>query len=258
MKLTRLFYCSVLIGAFAMLFSSCSINRDFILRSDEDYVFNALPQDTSSKGLVMTANMIITYDLYTNDGALVLEYTTSDIERAQVNTVQKVQYFVESDGFCEFPLIGRHKIAGMSLQECQTYLEDQYRSQFVNPFVQITVLNRRVLVFNGNRAEGTVVGLTNDKSSLIEVLAMAGGLGNNADARKIRVFRKVNGVQEIYKVDLSTIEGIKNAHFVIENGDIVHVEPVPQIAREVQQDLLPAIQIISSLAIIYGVFARLF
>jgi polysaccharide biosynthesis/export protein len=258
MKLRQPLHQFVFIFLAAWLMSSCNINRDFILKTDEDYVYNTLPQDSAFKSVILVPNMILTFDLFTNDGALVLEYTTSDIERAQVNAVVKSQYVVQEDGFCEFPLIGMQQIAGLSLLDCEKKLEEAYSSQFVEPYVKINVLNRRVLVFRGQRGEGQAVGLTDVNASLIEVLSLAGGLAESADARKVRIFRMVDGKQEVYKIDLSKIEGMQQARIVMLHGDIVHVEPVPRIPREIQKDVLPVVQVISSLAIIYGVIGRLF
>jgi protein involved in polysaccharide export with SLBB domain len=113
------------------------------------------------------------------------------------------------------------------------------------------------LVYNGQRGQGTVVALTNPNVTLLEALSIAGGLGEDANAAKVRVYRIVNGQQQLYSFDLSKIEGLRNAHFIIQSGDIIHVEPMPQIAREVQQDILPFVQLVSSLAIIVGVFTTI-
>lgn len=247
------------IGACAMFFSSCSINRDFIFRVDEDFVFDSPAQDTTSAtDFKITANNLLQFDLYTNEGALVLEFTTSDVQRTSINAMQTNTYLVQADGYCEFPVIGRVKVDGLTIPECQTFLEQQYSGQFIRPYAIVKVINRRALVYAGERAQGQVVALTNPNVTLLEAISLAGGLGENANSRKVRIYRIVNGQQKIYNFDLSKIEGLQYAHFIIQNGDIIHVEPMPQIAREIQQDILPIIQVFSGIAIVYGVFVRLF
>jgi polysaccharide export outer membrane protein len=250
------FICLVVV-AIAMFFSSCTINRDFIFRADEDYVFDAPEIDTSKAAdFKITPNNLLQFDLYTNEGALVLEFSTSDVQRTNVSTMQANTYLVQSDGYCEFPVIGRVKVEGLSIPECQTFLEQQYSGQFIKPYAIVKVINRRAMVYSGERALGQVVALNNPNVTLIEALSLAGGLGANANAKKVRVYRLVNGEQKTYNFDLSKIEGLQSAHFIIQNGDIIHVEPMPQIVREVQQDILPIIQVFSGLAIVFGVFAR--
>lgn len=240
-----------------MFFSSCTINRDFIFRADEDYVFDSPASDTTNAAdFKITPNNLLQFDLYTNEGALVLEFTTSDVQRTSINTMQTNTYLVQSDGYCEFPVIGRVKVDGLSIPECQDFLEQQYSGQFIKPYAIVKVINRRAMVYSGERAMGQVVALINPNVTLIEALSLAGGLGPNANAKKVRVYRLVNGEQKTYNFDLSKIEGLQYAHFIIQNGDIIHVEPMPQIAREIQQDILPVIQVFSGLAIVFGVFAR--
>jgi polysaccharide export outer membrane protein len=242
--------------ACSILFSACSVNRDFIFRAHEDFVFNSQLPDSSNTDFKITANSILQFDLYTNEGALVLEFTTSDVQRTTINAVQANFYQVQSDGFCEFPVIGKIDVSGLSIPECQEKLEKAYSGQFIKPYAIVKVVNRRALVYSGQRGQGSVVPLINPNVTLLEALSIAGGLGQDANASKVRVYRIVNGQQQMYSFDLSKIEGLHNAYFIIQNGDIIHVEPVPQIAREVQQDILPFVQIVSSLAIIVGVFTR--
>ncbi|MEN9639909.1 MAG: hypothetical protein RLZZ262_1778 [Bacteroidota bacterium] len=247
------------IVACVVFFSSCSINRDFIFRTDEDFVFDSPAQDsTNTADFKITANNILQFDLYTNEGALVLEFTTSDVQRTSINAMQTNSYMVESDGFCEFPVIGRVQVAGLTIAQCQAVLEEKYSGQFIRPFAVVKVINRRAMVYSGQRARGQIIALSNPNITLIEALSIAGGLGEDANAEKVRVYRIVNGQQKMYSFDLSKIEGLKNAHFIIQHGDIIHVEPMPQIAREIQQDILPIIQVFSGIAIVYGVFARIF
>jgi polysaccharide export outer membrane protein len=242
--------------ACSILFSACSVNKDFIFRAHEDFVFNSQLPDSSNSDFKITANSILQFELYTNEGALVLEFTTSDVQRTTINAAQVNLYLVQSDGFCEFPVIGKINVSGLSIPECQSKLEEAYSGQFIKPYAIVKVVNRRALVYSGQRSEGSVVPLINPNVTLLEALSIAGGLGQDANASKVRVYRIVNGQQQMYSFDLSKIEGLHNAYFIIQNGDIIHVEPVPQIAREVQQDILPFVQIVSSLVIILGVFTR--
>jgi polysaccharide biosynthesis/export protein len=259
MKRTKSFFKSIYFIILMTIFglSSCSINKDFIFRTDEDMVFDPLPKDTTSGDFKIAASNMLEFDLYTNEGALVLEFTTSDVQRTTINSVQGNLYQVHSDGYCEFPVIGRVYVAGLSIPECQQLLEEKYSGQFIKPYALVKVVNRRVLVYTGERAAGMVVPLSNSNVSLLEAISLAGGLGENANAKKVRIYRMVNGQQMKYSFDFSKIEGLNNAYFLVQNGDIIHVEPVPRLARELQKDILPVVQIFSGLAIVYGVFTRI-
>ena len=46
--------------------------------------------------------------------------------------------------------------------------------------------------------------------------------------------------------------------WIVQANDIIYVEPVPDIAREVFEDVSPVVQIISGLAVIYAVLTNAF
>ncbi len=52
-------------------------------------------------------------------------------------------------------------------------------------------------------------------------------------------------------IDLSTIEGINNADMVVQANDIIYVEPIADIAREVLADVTPVISLLSSALVIW-------
>jgi polysaccharide biosynthesis/export protein len=243
--------------AISVMFSSCAINKDFILRTDEDFKFATAPVDSLGGAFRLAPNAFISFDLYTNEGAVVLESATSDGQRIPLTRMNQNFYAIEQDGYCELPVIGRQYIAGMTIEECQNFLEEKFSVQFIKPFALVRVINRRCLVYNGKRSEGIVVPLENPNVTLIEALSLIGGLAESANAEKVRVIRNVDGKAEVFKFDLSKIENLSQAYFVIQHGDIIHVEPMPRLALEVQKNVLPYVQLVSSIAIIVGVLTRI-
>jgi polysaccharide export outer membrane protein len=78
----------------------------------------------------------------------------------------------------------------------------------------------------------------------VEVLAMAKGLPNDAKAQNIRILRG----EQVFIVDLSTIEGYKEGNMLIQPGDIVYVEPVRRPVSEALRDYAALFTIFISLA----------
>ena len=81
---------------------------------------------------------------------------------------------------------------------------------------------------------------------------MAGGVNDRGNSSQIKLLRenRESGEREIYLIDLSTIEGIENADMIVQANDIIYVEPLPLIARELVQEIAPIITLITTAALL--------
>ena len=83
---------------------------------------------------------------------------------------------------------------------------------FINPFIQLRLSNQRVFFF-GDRGNASVVNLQNTNTSLIEVIALAGGISENSRSNSIKVMRRTNsGKREIYKIEGRLTNDIKKRY----------------------------------------------
>ena len=58
--------------------------------------------------------------------------------------------------------------------------------------------------------------------------------------------RKVNGERLVYTLDLSTMEGLKYVDMIVQANDYIYVEPTPELAKEISEDVVPIVSLISS------------
>ena len=137
-------------------------------------------------------------------------------------------------------------------------MEQLYSDYYVEPFAFVQVLNNRVIVFPGTGSQAAVITLQNANTTVIEAIALAGGLAQRADARKVKLIRYFDDRREIYLMDLSTIEGVEFASMVVQANDVIYVEPVPEIASEVMSDLAPYVTLVSGIALIYAILQGAF
>jgi len=237
------------------LLSSCSINKNIMFQTDTEYEFKKPDIDSTNKEYKLASFDYITINLFTGDGAMILEYTTSGIERQPNYGGFDLYYIIDKNGEVDLPVLGKTKLSGLSIQEAQQYLE----SRFINyndPFCLVRVLNRRVMVFSGDGSLGTVVPIANQNISVIEAIALAGGIRERGNASKIKIIRTNKGVNEVYRLNLSTIEGVENAKMIVQAGDIIYVEPVPQITNEFVKDIAPLVSLFSSTLILFLVITK--
>ncbi len=198
----------------------------------KEFVFDIPEVDSTTIDYAIQPNDIISFTIFTNEGAVMLESSTSTVESSNIGSAAGLIYAVDSRGYVEFPIIGFQKVGGLKLAEAQKFIEELYTPQFNRPFVQLKVVNRRIIVFTNPAGKGSVLKLGTESISVIEALAQAGGIGDDAKSNDIMLFRNDGtGKRMVYHIDLSRIEGIKYANMSVESGDIIYVQSRKLIAR---------------------------
>jgi polysaccharide export outer membrane protein len=253
-----------LLAGFALVFvgQGCTINRDILFQTSDDYTFDELVASVDAEYRI-APNDFLSFQLFSNDGQRLLAMTAGSMDggAAGQNMNQMfmqqqnggMRYLVQPDGRVKFPEIGWVELQGKTLDEAETLLEEKYASLYNKPYSIIRVLNNRVLVFPGASGAALVITLQNMNTTLLEALALAGGVSGRGDAGKVKLIRKTDEGNRIYFMDLSTIEGLKDAQTIVQANDIIYVEPVPEIAREVLADISPVASIVSSLSVFWAV-----
>lgn len=231
-------------------FSSC-INQSIMLKTEKDYQFD-VPKDTTSEEYILQPNDLFFFRLFANDGFKLIDITNGGNQSSQLlnaNTNSQFRYLLEFDGSAKLPILGRVKLAGKTVREAEIFLQKKYAYSFNDPFVQIFVLNRRVFVFPGQAGNATVVSLANNNTTLIEALALAGGISEFGKAQKVKLIRKTDDNEKplVYQFDLSTIDGLKYANMIVQTEDIIYVEPRKRVGNNILREVTPWISLLTSI-----------
>ncbi len=89
---------------------------------------------------------------------------------------------------------------------------------------------------------------------MLEAIALAGGITERGRASKIKLIRKNDkGKRVVYKIDLSTIDGLGYADIIVQANDYIYVEPVPEIGREILKEVTPIVSLITSAALVISI-----
>jgi polysaccharide biosynthesis/export protein len=218
----------------------------------KNYPYSSFKEDTIKPEYKIVPNDELMFRLYTNDGEKLINPLESGLNSQ--NLTNSITYQVEFDGFVKLPILGREKLSNLTLRQAEKKLEDEY-SQFYNkPFVQLKVTNNRVIIFPGGEG-GTskVIPLSNTNTTLIEALALAGGI-SDGKAHKIKLIRGDLHNPKVYLIDLSSIDGMKSSNLVLQANDIIYVEPRPKVAQRILENIAPYLTLLSTTLLIYGLF----
>jgi len=222
-----------------------------MLRTGRNYDF-ATPPSVPQYQYKIAANDFIQFRIFSNDGFKLIDLSNFTTNVGGAGAI-RLQYLVEFDGTIKLPTIGRTPIAGMTLREAEFMLEDIYSKYYNKPFVMLKVDNRRVIIFPGGGGNAKVVNLVNDNTTLLEALALAGGI-STGKAKRIKLIRGDRTDPQVFLIDLSTIEGMKQANMVIQANDIIYVEPVLNVVSTILGELNPIISLFTSLLFIVSIF----
>lgn len=239
--------------------SSCGVNSNVmfkVAKGDEVY-YDSIPLKPTDDYLISIDDKI-TFQLYTNDGEILL-ISNADVEQKSVSgSTSSVEYLVKRDGTVELPKLGKIAVQGLSVTQCENLLKELYSVEYQKPFVQVQITNQRVVVFPGNGSDAKVILLENNNTTLMEALAQAGGITERGKAKKVKLMRRgEDNKRKVYVIDLSTIEGLQYVDMIVQANDYIYVEPNPQVTREVLKDATPIVSIISSAVVLFTVLTNL-
>ena len=89
------------------------------------------------------------------------------------------------------------------------------------------LLNYRLTVLGEVNKEG-VVPIGNNRVSMIEAIALAGGLGELADRTNIKLIRQRNGTAEVFYFDVLKEDFFTSPLYYAQQNDIIIVPPLRQ------------------------------
>ena len=227
--------------------SSCaSYKQNIMFKSTEAEAAEKVKKDASEteKNFQIVKNDRLTIEIYSNGGERLIDPNPelSNVNQNTQTTSEDVPiYLVDINGLIKLPMVGDVRLEGLTLKQAEEVLQKEYNKFFKDPYVQLSFVNKRVIVLGG--MGGQVIQLENENVRVAEVLALAKGLDNNSMAQNMRLIRG----EKVYEVDFSTIEGFKNGNMLIESGDIVYIEPVRRPFSEALRDYSGVFTILISL-----------
>lgn len=242
---------ALLFLSLAIILGSCGVNSNLMFREAKGAkVSDSIPM-TPTEDYKISPDDRITFTLTTKEGSLILEEMSGIADGTQ-RRFQPTEYLVRKNGEVKLPVIGLVNIAGLTVTQCEDTLSKRYSGKFKDPYVLVQITNQRVIVFPGNGSDAKVIPLINTNTTLMEALAQAGGITDRGKANSIKLMRKVKGERVIYRIDLSTIDGLQYVDMIVQANDYIYVEPTPELPQEIAEDIVPIVSLISSGLIIFS------
>lgn len=220
-----------------------------MFRLDENFTEEdlAAPVARAEENYLLQANDWIQVDVFTNDGERIVDPNnelSTGAGGANSANRRRFDYLIQGDGLVKLPVVDMIRLEGLTTNEAESVLEQAFGEYYVDCFVKLNVLNRRVVLLGANG--GRVITLENENMSLAEVLALAGGLQMGAKGDNIKLIRGDLTAPQVYQIDMTTISGMRASVLTVEPGDIIYIEPWRRAWLVGLRDISPVLSITSS------------
>ena len=226
--------------------------QDIMFRPQDGYDSSELRNavDQTEKNYVIQVNDLLRLDVFTNRGERIIDPNFeigvgAGGNQNMRNQQQIFNYLVQVDGNVKLPILGLVSLQGLTIQEAEDRLESLYNEFYKDSYVKLQYDNKRVIVLGATG--GQVVQLPNENMSLVEVVALAGGVNQDGRVDAIRLIRGDLSSPQVFMVDLSTVEGMKASILNVEPGDVIYIEPRRRVFFEALRDITPILSLVVSL-----------
>lgn len=242
------------IGLISVLASCKVFKSNLMLKTPKDYKYDKLVDSLGRVDYKLAPNDAISFRIFPNDGFKLIDVATAATNFVSFPTIESR---IETDGTAKLPLVGSVNLSGLTVIEAEKLLEEKYAVFYIKPYLSLKVTNKRVIVFPGEAGAARVLSIANNNTTIMEALALAGGISDDGKAYKIKLIRNTPGQEpKVYLMDLSKIEGLVAANAQVQSYDYIYVEPRYRPIRTISAEIAPVITLLTTGVILYTLFTR--
>lgn len=222
MLLNKLLYPTVLL--FLVLNFGCASKKNFIYFQDQKTT-----QSKSKFELKLAKGDLLNIQVFGCDEESIKIFnipssTSQSSNRGYyVGATVPQGYLVNNEGEIDFPVIGKIKLEGITLDNAVEIIKSKLSFYLKEPKVNIQIQNFKITVLGDVKNPGTIQ-VPNEKITLLEAIGIAGDLNITALRKNIIVLRDEGSSKKQYRVDLTNKEFIDSQVYYLQQNDVIYVE----------------------------------
>jgi polysaccharide biosynthesis/export protein len=232
----------ILFGAVLLIISSCVPNRKIVyLQKDDVNRGSSIPKDSVLRSHPMQIQeyriqpldiLSIQFESLTSEEFDFFSKSAPAVRTGGSNISSNaalVGILVDVNGEVEYPVVGKISVAGLTIFEAQSKLQQIAAQYLKDVVVRVRMLNFRYTLLGEVNGENTVV-TNNPRLTMMEAIGQAGGLTELADRSNVKVIRQVGNESKVFYVDLLKEDYIESPFYYVQQNDVIIVPPLRQRA----------------------------
>ncbi len=133
-------------------------------------------------------------------------------------------YTLDDEGKIKLPLVGRVSIAGLTLEQAESTLEEALQGYIREPTVVLRLLSFQFTILGEVKSPGRFTNY-NERLNLLEALGYAGDITDFGDRTKVQIVRSEADQVSVSYVNLLEEKFLSSPYFYIQPNDMVTVIP---------------------------------
>lgn len=147
---------------------------------------------------------------------------TTSSEAGQAPQMQT--YLVDKEGYIEFPVLKKIKLAGLTKEQAILSLKDKLKEHVADATVTLRILNFKFTVLGEVNRPGSYT-IPSERVTLLEALGQAGDLSIYGKRNNILLIRETNGMKTSQRIDITKSDFVNSPYYYLTQNDVVYVEP---------------------------------
>lgn len=218
--------------------SSCVSHQELINFKDAQLTFNSPENILNAVELKIQPEDLLRITVHSFDPLAAAPFNIEQEGQGGMNQNQMTQgqggansmelfmgYFVDEEGFIDFPTLGRIEVAGQTLDQAKFKLYSLIEPYLKDAVINIRFLNFKVTILGEVKSPGTIR-LTNKRVTLLEAIGMAGDLTDYANRTNVLLMREGGGSREYARLNLQSGDIFTSPYFYLQQNDLIYVEPI--------------------------------
>lgn len=133
-------------------------------------------------------------------------------------------YLVDSEGYIDYPVLGKVKISGLTRKEATALLKDKISEYVENPIVTIQCVNYKITILGEVTKPGTY-DINSERVTILDALGMANDITIYGNHTNVLLIREKDGQRTYNRIDLTQPDVFTSPYYYMQRNDVIYVEP---------------------------------
>lgn len=222
-----------LVPILALAFTSCKTSKEMLYfpeLAQDNNITQVIPDSVKEyESPIMPDDMLtITVTALDPNAVAIFNLPTQNYlapgESLLVTTPSMQTYLVDSEGYVDYPVLGRIKLGGLTRKEATQLLKEKISNYVENPIVSIQCINYKITILGEVTKPGSYK-IDSERVSILDALGMANDITIYGDHTNLLLIREENGTRTFNRIDLSQPDIFTSPYYYMQRNDVIYVEP---------------------------------